>query len=62
MTREQQAAYYAGYDDRSAHRPMRDTFSIAPVLSNAYANGYRDACCDADTSLTGRGGREGWHE
>jgi hypothetical protein len=55
---EQKSAYYRGYNDRAAAQPMADAFTLLTHTANAYANGYRDACVDADD---GRG-REGHWE
>jgi hypothetical protein len=58
MTPNQTAAYETGYADRNSGKPMAESFTLSPATANAYTNGYRDACYDADD---GRG-REGWYE
>lgn len=58
MTTQQQTAFYQGFDDRSAGKPMAEAFTLTPETANAYRNGYVEACYAADD---GRG-REGWYE
>ena len=46
MTKNTQPApaYRAGYADRLADRPMRESFDLLPADANQYVNGYRAAC------------------
>lgn len=44
MTPAQSEAYDQGYDDRCGRRLMRESWTLAPHVANAYLNGYRDAC------------------
>lgn len=49
MTTAAQSLYFLkGHQDRTAGRPMVESWTLAPYVANAYRNGYVAACNGED--------------